>query len=151
MSFYPQGNNSSQDRSFLRNKFAQITSLAFVQDFPHRWPTFFTDLIGMLSADPKAVDIYLRVLLAIDSEVVDREIGHTNEVHVHVLKIWYFYVELQIRKVYCIQGKFCPCFIFAPKLEGKFKTVLIEWYLKDYVTKLERGRIQDWAINFRSL
>ncbi|KAK3102231.1 hypothetical protein FSP39_009774 [Pinctada imbricata] len=33
----------------------------------------------MLTSDPKAVDIYLRVLLAIDSDVVDREIVHTNQ------------------------------------------------------------------------
>ncbi|XP_062575597.1 exportin-T-like isoform X1 [Saccostrea cucullata] len=73
------GNESNQDRSFLRNKVAQIASLAFVTDYPHRWPSFFTDLIGILSPSAKAVDIYLRVLLSIDSEVVDREIVHTYE------------------------------------------------------------------------
>lgn len=76
-----KGNESNEDRSFLRNKVAQITSLAFVADYPSRWPTFFTDLIGILSASAKAVDIYLRVLLSIDSEVVDREIVHTFEVY----------------------------------------------------------------------
>lgn len=75
-----QGNESNQDRNFLRNKVAQITSLGFVADYPHRWPSFFTDLIGILSPSAKAVDIYLRVLLSIDSEVVDREIVHTFEV-----------------------------------------------------------------------
>lgn len=75
-----QGNESNQDRNFLRNKVAQITSLGFVTDYPHRWPSFFTDLIGILSPSAKAVDIYLRVLLSVDSEVVDREIVHTFEV-----------------------------------------------------------------------
>lgn len=73
------GNESNQDRNFLRNKVAQITSLGFVTDYPHRWPSFFTDLIGILSPSAKAVDIYLRVLLSVDSEVVDREIVHTFE------------------------------------------------------------------------
>ncbi|XP_056000713.1 exportin-T-like isoform X2 [Ostrea edulis] len=73
------GNESNLDRSFLRNKVAQIASLAFAVDYPHRWPSFFTDLIGILSPSAKAVDIYLRVLQSIDSEVVDRDIVHTEE------------------------------------------------------------------------
>jgi hypothetical protein len=53
-------------------------------DYPHRWPSFFMDLIGILSPSAKAVDIYLRVLQSIDSEVVDRDIVHTEEVkHQH--------------------------------------------------------------------
>ena len=75
-----QGSDSTQDRSFIRNKVAQIISLAFVHDYPHRWPSFFSDLLQTLSPNHQSVDIYLRVLLAIDSDVVDREIAHTQEV-----------------------------------------------------------------------
>ena len=46
---------------------------------------------------------------------------------------------------YCIQGKFCPRFIFALLSEGEFKTGWIELYTRAYIIKLERGRIQDWA------
>ena len=35
--------------------------------------------------------------------------------------------------------------LFALWPEGKFKTGLIELYVKGYVRKLEIGRIQDWA------
>ncbi|XP_071156266.1 exportin-T-like isoform X2 [Mytilus edulis] len=74
-----QGSEGTQDRSFIRNKIGQIISLAFVQDYPHRWPSFFTDLLQTVSPNHHSIDIYLRVLLAIDSDVVDREIVHTAE------------------------------------------------------------------------
>ncbi|KAK2148689.1 hypothetical protein LSH36_487g04031 [Paralvinella palmiformis] len=67
----------AQDKSFIRNKAAQVFSLAFIIDYPSRWPGFFMDLIQTLQWGPRAVDMYLRILLAIDSEVVDREITHT--------------------------------------------------------------------------
>lgn len=67
------------DKIFIRNKAAQLFALVFVCDYPKRWPSFFTDLLQTLSLGPRAVDLYLRVLLAIDSEVVDREIVHSKE------------------------------------------------------------------------
>ena len=45
-------------------------------------------------------------------------------------------------------GKISPRFIFALFAiwpEGKYKTGLIQLFIKDYVRKLETGRIQDWA------
>jgi exportin-T len=59
---------------------AQIVSLAMIVDYPHRWPSFFSDLLQTLALGSVAIDMYLRVLLAMDSEVVDREIGHTAQV-----------------------------------------------------------------------
>lgn len=47
----------------------QIFSLVFVKDFPHRWPSFFTDLVGTLSMGQVAVEFYLIVLSAMDTEV----------------------------------------------------------------------------------
>lgn len=71
---------TQEEKSFVRNKAAQLFSLMFINDYPHRWPTFFTDLLQMLQVGEGAIDMYLRVLLAIDTEVVDREIIHTQEV-----------------------------------------------------------------------
>lgn len=59
---------------------AQIISLAFVVDYPSRWPSFFEDLLQTLNRGHRAVGMYLRVLLAVDQEVVDREVIHTAEV-----------------------------------------------------------------------
>jgi exportin-T len=58
----------------------QIISLAFVADFPERWPTFFDDLLATLNQGHLAVGMYLKVLLAIDQEVVDRDFTHSSEV-----------------------------------------------------------------------
>ena len=46
-------------------------------------------------------------------------------------------------------GKIRPRFIFALWHEGEFKTGLIQLFIKDYVRKLESGRIQDWAKQFQ--
>ena len=58
---------------------AQIFSLVFVADYPNRWPTFFSDLLQTLALGSRAVDNYLRVLLAMDAEVVDRDVMHSKE------------------------------------------------------------------------
>lgn len=68
-----------QEKSFIRNKVAQIVSLAFVVDYPGRWPMFFQDLLRTLNSGQQAVDMYLRILQAVDQEVVDREIIHSAE------------------------------------------------------------------------
>ncbi|KAK3579421.1 hypothetical protein CHS0354_029730 [Potamilus streckersoni] len=70
---------ASVEKSFLKNKMSQIVSLAFVVDYPHRWPDFFSALLSIIKQGQWQVDIYLRVLLAIDTEVVDRDIVHTQE------------------------------------------------------------------------
>ncbi|KAH3816261.1 exportin-T-like isoform X2 [Dreissena polymorpha] len=67
------------DKSFLKNKVSQVISLVFVVDYPRRWPAFYQDLLHTFSLGPLAVDMYLRVLLQIDSEVVDRDIAHTPQ------------------------------------------------------------------------
>jgi len=50
---------------------AQIISLLFIQEYPLRWPNFFNALLSTLDSSDgaAAVDQYLRVLDAIDTEV----------------------------------------------------------------------------------
>ncbi|BFZ08391.1 hypothetical protein BsWGS_11430 [Bradybaena similaris] len=74
-----ESNPASQSKPFIRNKLAQVISLAFVSDFPQRWPLFFSDIMSILARGTLAVDIYLRVLQGIDTEVVDRDIAHSPE------------------------------------------------------------------------
>ncbi|XP_042220195.1 exportin-T-like isoform X2 [Homarus americanus] len=69
---------SEPEKVFIQNKTAQLLSLMFVVDYPSRWPTFIADLLSMLQLGSHAVDLYLRILLAIDGEVVDREIIHSQ-------------------------------------------------------------------------
>lgn len=67
------------EKPFVRNKAAQIFSLLFISEYPATWPKFFFDVLSVVGSAPGGVDLYLRILVAIDVEVVDREILHTPE------------------------------------------------------------------------
>ena len=68
------------EKSFILNKVAQLFTYVCMIDYPRRWSLFFDNLVESVSLGPSAVDLYLRVLLAIDGEVVDRDIAHTDQV-----------------------------------------------------------------------
>lgn len=59
---------------------AQLFTYACLLDYPGRWSSFFDNLVESVSLGPAAVDLYLRILLGIDGEVVDRDIAHTDQV-----------------------------------------------------------------------
>ncbi|KAB7494410.1 Exportin-T, partial [Armadillidium nasatum] len=61
--------SSTHEKLFIRNKTAQLLSLIFIVDYISRWPTFIDDLLSMQQHGPNAVDLYLKILLAIDAEV----------------------------------------------------------------------------------
>lgn len=65
---------SQLEPRFILNKAAQIFAMIFVRDYPQRWPSFFNDIVETLNFGTQAVDIYIRLLKAIDCEVADREI-----------------------------------------------------------------------------
>ncbi|XP_065889699.1 exportin-T-like isoform X2 [Dysidea avara] len=68
------------EKNFVKNKMAQLYAMVCVIDYPSRWGSFFSDLLTCVSSGNLAViDLYLRVLLAIDTEVVDRDFIHTPE------------------------------------------------------------------------
>ena len=80
-------------------------------------------------------------------------------IHVYVfIMLYYKKMQFNYKKdaiqifVLLYTGKILPRFIFALLAllpEGKFKTGLIELYLKDYMIKLYSGQIQDWANQFQ--
>nr|CAB3267799.1 exportin-T [Phallusia mammillata] len=77
--------------TYLRNKAAQVFALAFAKEYLTHWTTFISDVMYTAlgenpfseSVSEKGRDMYLRILLAIDSEVVDRTIDHTTAVQNH--------------------------------------------------------------------
>ncbi|XP_028305043.1 exportin-T [Gouania willdenowi] len=71
--------NPEPEKTFVRNKAAQVFALTFVMEYLTLWPKFFFDLLTLVGLNPHGVDIYLRTLMAIDAEVVDRNILHTQE------------------------------------------------------------------------
>ncbi|XP_054876695.1 exportin-T isoform X1 [Poeciliopsis prolifica] len=71
--------NAQPEKAFIRNKAAQVFALTFVMEYLTLWPKFFFDILNLVGLNPHGVDIYLRTLMAIDAEVVDRDIVHTPE------------------------------------------------------------------------
>lgn len=65
---------SSEEKTFVQKKTAQILCLLFLQEYPSKWLSFFKDIIALLSYGVKGSEMYLRILLAIDEEVVARHI-----------------------------------------------------------------------------
>lgn len=72
--------NSQPEKPFIRNKAAQVFALTFVMEYLTLWPKFFFDILSLVGLNPLGLDVYLRTLMAIDAEVVDRNILHSPEV-----------------------------------------------------------------------
>ena len=69
----------ANEKNYLTRKAAQLFALVSLIDFPHKWPSFFNDIMATCQWSIGNADFYLKVLLAIDSEIVDREIPRTPE------------------------------------------------------------------------
>ncbi|KAK0398189.1 hypothetical protein QR680_002465 [Steinernema hermaphroditum] len=68
---------ASTQPAFLSNKMAHLFSLVFAADFPGRWPRFMQEIF-LDQFEAFKVQFFLRTLLAIDAEVVDREISRSQ-------------------------------------------------------------------------
>ena len=53
--------------------------------FFFQWPSFFPDLLQCFQFGSRAVDMYLRILKAIDEEVVDRDTVRSPQVHINCI------------------------------------------------------------------
>ncbi len=58
---------------------AQLIVLVFLWEYPSEWPTFFADLLPLEGL--AVMDVFLRVLTAIDECVVDRDMPRTPVRH----------------------------------------------------------------------
>ena len=74
-----------------------------------QWPQFFADMLQIVQLGHVwTVDLYLRVLMAIDSEVVDRHIIHTQEVCAYIIICnAYMYIKYYIQLKACITDVVC--------------------------------------------
>ncbi|KAG0367569.1 pre-tRNA nuclear export protein [Gamsiella multidivaricata] len=72
-------NTLSSEPSYLKNKFAHAVALLFRQTYLKSWTTFFSDMLALITPLPqssgksnmKMVDLFLRILMSIDEEVVN--------------------------------------------------------------------------------
>lgn len=71
--------NAQPEKPFIRNKAAQVFALTFLREYLTHWPKFFFDILALVGLNPNGVDVYLRTLMAIDAEVVNRDIVHSPE------------------------------------------------------------------------
>lgn len=71
--------NSQPEKTFIRNKAAQVFALLFVTEYLTKWPKFFFDILSVVGLNAQGVDLYLRILMAVDAELVDRDVVHTTE------------------------------------------------------------------------
>ena len=46
-------------------------------EYPSEWPSFFHDLLGMLSKGPPLVDMFCRIMTAVDEDVISLEINRS--------------------------------------------------------------------------
>jgi len=62
--------SSTSTPAFVKNKLAQACAYAVALEYPERWPSFFADLANLLSRGTQGVDMFTRVLEAIDEELI---------------------------------------------------------------------------------
>ncbi|OXB75723.1 UNVERIFIED_CONTAM: hypothetical protein H355_012647 [Colinus virginianus] len=104
--------NPQPEKTFIRNKAAQVFALLFVTEYLTKWPKFFFDILSVVDLNPRGVDMYLRILMAVDAELVDRDVVHTSEASYYYALIF----VLKFKKYLCFnyRRRFQRGFFFFP-------------------------------------
>lgn len=95
----------------VKNKYAQLMALVVKTEYPDQWPTFFRDILGLLNgAAPPVVDLFLRIIKAVDDEVVSHEL-HRYSFHFLFFNLFYsFFLKkknyLNLARLLCFINKF---------------------------------------------
>ncbi|KAK3826715.1 MAG: armadillo-type protein [Linnemannia gamsii] len=88
-------NTLSSEPSYLKNKFAHAVALLFRQTYMKSWTSFFSDMLSLIAPLPqstgnsnmKMVDLFLRILMSIDEEVVNTLISRVSSKEENSLNI----------------------------------------------------------------
>ncbi|KAL7692235.1 putative exportin-1/Importin-beta, exportin-T [Plasmopara halstedii] len=72
---------------YLKTKLAVVITLLIKRDYPYCWPTAFTELLALLPRGASIVEIYFRILLAINEELVEFDAQRTQQEAAHNMKI----------------------------------------------------------------
>lgn len=64
---------------YLKNKVAQVVVRLLQHEFPDKWPTFFNDMISLLSRGPLAADMFCRIIQSLNADVISLEVAKTPE------------------------------------------------------------------------
>mmetsp|Transcript_5394 Transcript_5394/g.13049 ORF Transcript_5394/g.13049 Transcript_5394/m.13049 type:complete len:1005 (+) Transcript_5394:65-3079(+) len=79
LSWWHEQATRSQEDVMIRNKVALICSLLLKCDYPEAWPGAWQDLAVPLSKGPTMIDLFLRVMMVFDEEVVSDEVVRSQE------------------------------------------------------------------------
>ncbi|OWY94648.1 Exportin, partial [Phytophthora megakarya] len=72
---------------YLKTKLAVVITLLIKRDYPDRWPTAFTELLALLPQGASIVEMYFRILLAINEEIVEFDAQRTQQEAAHNMRI----------------------------------------------------------------
>ncbi|KAF4042487.1 Exportin 1-like protein [Phytophthora infestans] len=72
---------------FLKTKLAVVITLLIKRDYPDRWPTAFTELLALLPQGASIVEMYFRILQAINEEIVEFDAQRTQQEAAHNMRI----------------------------------------------------------------
>jgi len=74
--------NNNSLPPFIKNKLAQCITAIAAREYPSTWPSFFQDLLTMClqsPGGPAAVDLYTRILLSIDEDIISLEVPRSAD------------------------------------------------------------------------
>ncbi|TMW56984.1 hypothetical protein Poli38472_002909 [Pythium oligandrum] len=63
---------------FLKTKLAVVITVLIKRDYPDRWPTAFHELLALLPMGASMVEMYFRILTAINEEIVEFDATRTQ-------------------------------------------------------------------------
>ncbi|KAJ0406793.1 hypothetical protein ATCC90586_000846 [Pythium insidiosum] len=66
-----------REAPYLKTKLAVVITLLIKRDYPDRWPTAFTELMALLPLGASMVEMYFRILVAINEEIVEFDANRT--------------------------------------------------------------------------
>ncbi|KAG2509612.1 hypothetical protein JM18_009069 [Phytophthora kernoviae] len=72
---------------YLKTKLAVVLTLLIKRDYPDRWPTAFTELLNLLPQGASIVEMYFRLLQAINEEIVEFDAQRTQQETAHNMRI----------------------------------------------------------------
>lgn len=64
---------------FVKNKLAQLIVIFIYIEYPAEWPSAFLDMLSSLGKGPVVVDMFIRVLNALDEEVISFDFPRSQE------------------------------------------------------------------------
>lgn len=73
------GPGASRLPPFLRNKVAQTIVAIAATEYPDVWPTFFQDLLGTLGQGRQAVDLFCRILVSVDEDIISLDVPRSAD------------------------------------------------------------------------